>query len=98
MINQFTPTLLADPYGQLDSSMPQIPQYNQYQSGFTPFQMAQALRNQGQTLNFPDTDLPQMTNVPGMGNSIGTGLTQNSFNSGIGFNPSAQYGGFGINY
>ena len=39
-----------------------------------------------------------MTNVSGMGNSIGTGLTQNSFNSGIGFNPSAQYGGFGINY
>jgi hypothetical protein len=31
-----------------------------------------------------------------MGNSMGTGMTQDQYNSGIGFNPSAQVGGYGI--
>jgi len=78
MINQYTPTLLADPYGQLDSSSLQIPQYQQYSGGMNPFQMAQMLRNQSQPLSLPDGGYSQMNGVGGMGNSMGTGFDFNT--------------------
>jgi len=65
--------------------------------GLNPLAMAMALR-QGGNVNTPAMNGAQMTNVAGMGNSMGTGLTQDPYNSGIGFNPNAQTGGYGIKY
>jgi len=67
-------------------------------SGLNPLAMAMMLRNGGANVSMPTTNTPQMTNVAGMGNSMGTGLTQDAFNSGVGFNPYAQTGGYGIKY
>jgi len=78
MINQYIPTVLADSYGQLDSTIPQVPQYQQYNGGMNPFQMAKMLRNQDLSLSLPDGGYSQMNGVGGMGNSIGTGFDFNS--------------------
>lgn len=90
MINQFIPTLMADPYGQLDSSMPQTPQAQQFNAPINPMQMAEMLRNQGQKLNLPDSGMPQMNNVAGMGNFTGTGLTYGNIPIGFGGFPTGQ--------
>ena len=65
--------------------------------GLNPLAMAMALRG-ANSVEMPATNTAQMTGVAGMGNSMGTGLTQDSFNSGIGFNPYAQTGGYGLKY
>lgn len=67
-------------------------------AGLNPLAMAMALRGGSSNVSAPATNTAQMTGVTGMGNSMGTGLTQDAFNSGIGFNPSAQYGGYGLKY
>ena len=67
-------------------------------AGLNPLAMAAMLRGASGNVPIPATDTAQMTGVAGMGGSMGTGLTQDSFNSGIGFNPSAQYGGYGLKY
>lgn len=67
-------------------------------SSLNPLAMAMMLRQSGTDVGIPSPNTPQMTGVAGMGNSMGTGLTQNSFNSGVGFNPSAQTGGYGIKF
>jgi hypothetical protein len=66
-------------------------------SGLNPLAMAMALRKGGD-LSVPSADLSQMSGVAGMGNSLGTGLTQDAYNSGIGFNPAAQAGGYGLKF
>ena len=68
--------------------------------GLSPLAMAAMLRSGGggNDLSLPETNTAQMTGVSGMGNSTGTGLTQDPFNSGIGFNPYAQSGGVGLKY
>jgi hypothetical protein len=72
--------------------------HNSGMGGMNPLAMAAMLRGQKGSVDIPGTNTAQMTGVDGMGNSMGTGLTQDSFNSGIGFNPSAQTGGFGLKY
>jgi PPE-repeat protein len=67
-------------------------------SGLSPMAMAMALRGGAGNVEIPATNTAQMTGVAGMGNSMGTGLTQDAFNSGIGFNPYAQTGGYGLKY
>lgn len=67
-------------------------------SGISPLAMAAMLRSGKGGVDIPTADTAQMTGVAGMGNSMGTGLTQDSFNSGVGFNPYAQYGGYGLKY
>ena len=84
--------------GQLNQQAAQIGQSGQGISSVNPLAMAMALRQGNSNVQLPTTNTPQMTGVAGMGDSMGTGLTQNSFNSGIGFNPSAQAGGYGIKY
>lgn len=64
--------------------------------GLNPLAMAMMLRGGASNVAVPSTDTAQMTGVTGMGNSMGTGLTQDSFNSGIGFNPYAQSNGYGL--
>ena len=77
----------------------QASQAFQDNGSMNPLMMAAMLRqNGGGNVNLPTTDTAQMNGVAGMGNSMGTGLTQDSYNSGIGFNPSAQSGGYGIKY
>ena len=65
-------------------------------AGLNPLAMAAMLRGKGGSVAIPTTDAAQMTGVSGMGGSVGTGLTQDAFNSGIGFNPYAQTGGYGL--
>jgi len=65
-------------------------------SGLNPLAMASMLRQGGSDLNIPSGSYPQMNNVDGMGNSMGTGMNLNSYNSGVGFNPSAQLSGYGL--
>jgi hypothetical protein len=72
--------------------------YGKGMSGMNPLAMASMLRQGGGNVAIPSTDTAQMTGVSGMGNSMGTGLTQDSYNSGIGFNPYAQTGGYGLKY
>ncbi|MEI6590148.1 MAG: hypothetical protein WCO38_09430 [Verrucomicrobiota bacterium] len=72
--------------------------YGKGMSGLNPLAMAMALRGKTGDVPLPSTNNAPMTNVVGMGDSMGTGLTQDSFNSGIGFNPYAQTGGFGLKY
>lgn len=72
--------------------------YGKGMSGLNPLAMASLLRGGAGNVAIPDANTAQMTGVAGMGNSMGTGLTQDSFNSGIGFNPYAQSGGYGLNY
>lgn len=67
-------------------------------SGLSPLAMAMALRGGKGSVDIPSTDTAQMTGVAGMGGSMGTGLTQDSYNSGVGFNPYAQTGGYGLKY
>jgi len=66
--------------------------------GLSPLAMAAMLRSTGGKVEIPAMNTAPMTNVAGMGNSVGTGLTQDAFNSGIGFNPYAQTGGYGLKY
>ena len=66
-------------------------------SGLNPLAMAMMLRGGGD-VGIPSTNTASMTGVAGMDGSMGTGLTQDSYNSGIGFNPSAQVGGYGLKY
>ena len=63
-----------------------------------PLAMASLLRGGAGNVVVPDANMAQMSGVAGMGNSMGTGLTQDSFNSGVGFNPYAQSGGYGLKY
>lgn len=72
--------------------------YGKGMSGISPLAMAAMLRGGSGNVDIPATNTPQMSGVPGMGNSIGTGLSLDSYNSGVGFNPSAQIGGFGLKY
>ena len=65
--------------------------------GLNPLAMAMMLRNKGD-VSVPSADLAQMSGVSGMGGSMGTGLTQDAFNSGVGFNPAAQAGGYGLKF
>ena len=65
-------------------------------AGLNPLAMAAMLRGKAGGVDIPTSPSAQMTGVAGMGGSMGTGLTQDSFNSGIGFNPYAQYGGYGL--
>ena len=65
--------------------------------GLNPLAMAMMLRNKGD-VSVPSADLAQMSGVAGMGGSMGTGLTQDAFNSGVGFNPAAQAGGYGLKF
>jgi hypothetical protein len=68
-------------------------------AGANQLAMAMALRKKNPSdVTLPSTNTAPMSGVSGMGNSMGTGLTQDSFNSGIGFNPYAQTGGFGLKY
>lgn len=67
-------------------------------SGLSPLAMAMALRGGKGSVDIPSTNTAPMTGIAGMGNSVGTGLTQDTFNSGIGFNPYAQTGGYGLKY
>ena len=79
----------------------QVQQAGQTQGGsnFNNLAMAMALRGKSTNdLALPSTNTAPMSGVSGMGNSMGTGLTQDSFNSGIGFNPYAQTGGYGLKY
>ncbi len=62
--------------------------------GSNPMALALALRGQSGNVQLPAGNTPQMTGVAGMGNSMGTGLTQTS---NIGFNPNGP-GSFGIKY
>ena len=64
-------------------------------TGLNPLAMAAMLRGKG-SVEIPQGDYAQMTNVPGMGNSMGTGLTLDQYNSGIGYDPLAQIGGYGL--
>ena len=72
--------------------------YGKSLNGLSPLAMAAMLRSGGGDVSLPDTNTAQMTGAAGMGNSMGTGLTQDPFNSGIGFNPYAQSGGYGLKY
>lgn len=72
--------------------------YGKSMGGLNPLAMASMLRGGAGNFAIPDANIDQMSGVAGMGNSIGTGLTQNSFNSGVGFNPYAQSGGYGLKY
>jgi len=65
-------------------------------AGLNPLAMAAMLRGKSGGVELPTTSAAPMTGVAGMGGSMGTGLTQDAFNSGIGFNPYAQYGGYGL--
>jgi hypothetical protein len=65
-------------------------------SGLNPLAMAMALRGKGGNVQLPASNLPQMTNVPGMGDAMGTGLTQGSGTYGS-INPYAT-GGYGIKF
>lgn len=65
--------------------------------GLNPIAMAMMLRN-GSGVTPPSADLAPMSGVAGMGGSMGTGLTQDAYNSGIGFNPAAQAGGYGLKF
>ena len=67
-------------------------------SGLNPLSMAMALRKGGSDLAIPDASLAPMSGVSGMGGSMGTGLTQDAFNSGVGFNPYAQAGSYGLKF
>lgn len=67
-------------------------------SGLNPLAMAMMLRGGSGNVAVPATNTAPMTGVAGMDGAMGTGLTQDAFNSGIGFNPSAQYGGYGLKY
>jgi hypothetical protein len=67
-------------------------------SGLNPLTMAMMLRGGGGNVAVPAMDGAQMSGVSGMGGSMGTGLTQNPYNSGVGFNPNAQSGGYGIKF
>lgn len=83
MIDKYTPTLLPDPYGQLDSSMPAIPQYSKPSSGMDVFKMAEMLRKKQttgmmgnqQTPNWsnPYESMPSYTNQIGGNYGVGTG-------------------------
>ena len=66
--------------------------------GLNPLAMAMMLRKGGSDLAIPDASLAPMSGVVGMGGSMGTGLTQDAFNSGVGFNPYAQAGGYGLKF
>ena len=72
--------------------------YGKGMSGLNPLAMASMLRGGAGNVAIPDASMAQMSGVAGMGNSMGTGLTQDSFNSGVGFNPYAQSGGYGLKY
>lgn len=66
-------------------------------TGLNPLAMASMLRQGANgTVTPPDANYAPMSGVSGMGNSMGTGINQDQYNSGIGFNPSAQVGGYGI--
>ncbi len=67
-------------------------------SGLNPLAMAMMLRGGKSGVTPPSADLAQMSGVAGMGGSMGTGLTQDAYNSGIGFNPAAQAGGYGLKF
>ena len=72
--------------------------YGKGMGGLSPLAMAAMLRSSGGNVEIPAANTAPMTGVAGMGNSVGTGLTQDAFNSGIGFNPYAQTGGYGLEY
>ena len=78
----------------------QLSQYHSYGSGGggNNIALALALRKMGGNTDIPSANLAQMSGVDGMGGSMGTGLTQDSYNSGIGFYPSAQSGGYGMKF
>jgi len=85
----------------------QLGQGNQYaqptshgpsMAGLNPLAMAMMLRKSGGSVGVPSMDGAQMSGVAGMGGSMGTGLTQDAFNSGVGFNPYAQAGGYGLKF
>lgn len=78
------------------NEMAQQPSRGTSLAGLNPLAMAAMLRGKAGGVELPTTSAAPMTNVAGMGGSMGTGLTQDSFNSGIGFNPYAQYGGYGL--
>ena len=65
-------------------------------AGLNPLAMAMALRGGSESVQLPASNLPQMTNVPGMGDSMGTGLIQGSGSYGS-INPYAT-GGYGIKF
>lgn len=66
--------------------------------GLNPLAMAMMLRKGGSDLAVPDASLAPMSGIAGMGGSMGTGLTQDAYNSKIGFNPAAQAGGYGLKF
>ena len=72
--------------------------YGKSMGGLNPLAMASMLRGGAGNVAIPDANMAQMSGVAGMGNSMGTGLTQDSFNSGVGFNPYAQSGNYGLKY
>ena len=72
--------------------------YGKGMGGLSPLAMASMLRGGKGSLDLPSMNTPQMSGIAGMGDSMGTGLTQDSFNSGVGFNPYAQTGGYGLKY
>ena len=78
----------------------QLSQYHSYGSGGggNNIALALALRKMGGNTDIPSANLAQMSGVDGMGGSMGTGVTQDSYNSGVGFNPYAQSGGFGMKF
>ena len=67
-------------------------------AGLNPLAMAMMLRKGAGNMALPALDMSQMSGVAGMGGSTGTGLTMDSYNSGVGFNPYAQTGGYGLKY
>jgi hypothetical protein len=67
-------------------------------SGLSPLAMAMALRKGAGNVAIPSADMAQMSGVSNMNGSMGTGLTQDAYNSGIGYNPMAQSDGYGMKF